>query len=430
MQNRLANLSLVALVAAVVAVVVALAMLELPAQAGKQVQTRGDDGTISRGQGVTFDQVDFTFPKETERNSDWGEVVVDTEELSDSTGRSSGYLNVFTDAGWVVDNLFVDAENSRQAMKYFSLGLEKPEDVTRLSAHVVFSKNPKSSFKDGPRSNFPVGTTKWNAQGAGQEDVTEIPAAPPPKEDERAATAVSSANGVTSARANVKGPQHFVSDKENVQCAVNQCVPCAYANSLQFLENSTGIKVPNPNKPGLRGDNTLVGQLDEKMNRRAPSRTDGDGVWFVPMLQGKFDYLAENRLKNALSQKHQGRGYGQVVPPGDFQHMGITSKDRGATVRWKFIDNQVKKGEDVELVFSYDGGGGHAVRVVGSGITANDRWIKYAHDSVQSDDSAGLETPTVNVKDLDNDGTLNLGSVDQEIVFVHSESEAKDDKDD
>jgi hypothetical protein len=133
-------------------------------------------------QGLMFLQIDFTFPKETERNSDWGEVVVDTEELSDSTGRSSGYLNVFTDAGWVVDNLFVDAENSRQAMKYFSLGLEKPEDVTRLSAHVVFSKNPKSSFKDGPRSNFPVGTTKWNAQGAGQEDVTEIPAAPPPKE--------------------------------------------------------------------------------------------------------------------------------------------------------------------------------------------------------------------------------------------------------
>jgi hypothetical protein len=101
--------------------------------------------------------------------------------------------------------------------------------------------------------------------------------------------------------------------------------------------------------------------------------------------------------------------------------MGITSVDKGATVTWEFICDEICNEEDVVLIYKHSTGG-HAVRVVGCGTTEDKKWIMYAHDRNQSDDTDGLETVQVNLEDLDSDGTLNLGSESREIVFVLSES--------
>ncbi len=199
-----------------------------------------------------------------------------------------------------------------------------------------------------------------------------------------------------------------------------------------WSEKRYGIDVPNNHQAGLRGDNTLVGQLDTGMNRTAPSRNNGSGVWFPPMLQGKFSYLNNNDLKDSLVNRHQGRGWsnaaaGQALPNGNFTASGITSTDDGATVTWKWICDQIKAGEDVELIFSYDDAngnptGGHAVRVFGCGKTLGLPWIKYLHDGAQSNDSFGLETVHVFTTDTDGDGMVNLGVNGREIRFSMSES--------
>ena len=368
--------------------------------------------TVLPGEGVVFEQVDFTFPEATVPDSDWGHISADARTLAKATDMTSGYLNVYTNEGWVIDNLLVDFNGPNPVVGYFTFGLYEPQDVTVLSAYVELSPIPLTEFFDGPRSDFPVGAAEWNAQGAGDENVSEIGPPPPPR------IPVIIPSIATLLAEDVECLQ---SDTENVQCAVNQCAPMSVANSLQFLENTAGITVPHNHVLGLRGDNTLVGQLDETMNRTATSRTSGSGVWFAPMLEGKFEYLVDNGLQNSLENKHQGYGYGQTLPAGDFTHMGITSSDNGATVTWQFICDEICAGEDVELIYQHSTGG-HAVRVVGCGNTGGKEWIMYAHDSNQSNDTAGLETVKTNIEDLDNDGTLNLGAASREIVFVLSES--------
>lgn len=382
-----------------------------------------DSITVGPGQGVNFEQVDFVFSAVTQENSDWGRISANPELLSSSTDISSGFLNIFSDAGWVVQNLPVDV-NYGTVTTYFSLGLSTPTDVSELSAHIEFASSPQDDFSDGERGDFDVGVALWNAEGAGDSQTAVIGEAPPPN--------------LIQFRPRGKNTKHTQPNAVNVQTAKNQCFPMSIANSLQYLEDRFGVNVPHDHKPGLKGDDSLVGQLDMEADRRAPARNDGDGVWFTPMLKGKFSYLKKNGLKNKLIHKHQGRGYGnppdEALPNGDFRSSGIKSKDRGAKVTFKFICDEIKKGEDVELVFSYDDNngnptGGHAVRVFECGKTKGRPWIGYLHDRLQTNndpnDKEGLEKVRQHIKDIDGDGILNLGSKNREIRFVLSESSKK-----
>jgi len=143
------------------------------------------------------------------------------------------------------------------------------------------------------------------------------------------------------------------------------------------------------------------------------------------MLRGKFQYLKNNNLDKKLVQKHQGVGYGdstldQALPPGDFTFMGVTSQSRGAKPTFDFIVQELKRGQDIEMVYP-----AHAVRITGAGLTKGIPWIEYIHDRLQTHqdptDSMGLETVRVNLTDPDGNGFLNLNS-SREIVFVMSES--------
>jgi hypothetical protein len=368
---------------------------------------------VEPGQGIVFEQVDFLFPAIQQADSSWGRLTAYPDRLSAFTRISRGYLNVYTASGWVIDNLLVDLNGPNPISVYFTLGPATPADVAALSAYVDLSRTPVTTFSDGSRNTFPVGTFQWDAQGAGDENVQAIDTPPPPR----------ALPPVIISSLLAEDMECLQSDVENVETAVNQCVPMSVANSLQFLENSIGITVPDQHRIGLRGDDSLVGQLDQAMNRTVTDRASGHGVWFTPMMEGKFQYLADSNLSDDLEHKHQGRGYGQVLNDGDFEHAGITSTDQGDTVTWDFVCQEVCRGEDVELIYQHNSGG-HAVRVVGCGNTGGKEWIMYAHDALQSNDTAGLETVKVNVEDLDSDTTLNLGSAGREVVFVLSESSA------
>ncbi|MFC1969368.1 hypothetical protein ACFLVF_02635 [Chloroflexota bacterium] len=382
---------------------------------------------IFPNQGVVFDQVSFTFPESEVLNSDWGRVTVYPDDIQTAIGSSvilGGYINIYTDAGWVVPNLPVEILDGPPLTTYFDLGLESHSPLEMLSARVVYSSHPTIRFGDGERGHFPVGVSEWNAQGAGEGNGSTVGPPPPPVPGDLVGP-------------NEKTVKTVV---PNVQAAKNQCFPMAYANSLQYLEEQYNIPVPHDHKLGLKGDNSLVGKLDEAANRTAPKRYDGGKMWFVPMLKGKFEYLDANGLADKLVHKHQGQGWGdpdknQALPDGDFEHKGIKSKEQGNKVTWQWIRDELKRCEDIELVFAYyneegDITGGHAVRVYASGITQGKQWIRYLHDRTQTylvvttvyGDDVGLETVQQEVKDLDGDGTLNLGSASREILFAMSES--------
>jgi hypothetical protein len=379
------------------------------------------------GEGVDFQQMDFALVGLEFPDSDWGRVSADPQALFASSGISDGFLNIFTDEGWVVQNLPVGLSDPDPMATYFTLGLSSSGDIGALSAHVEFSSDAQSSFGDGARSLFPVGGDEWNSAGA---DITLTPPI---------VGGVGGPLGVPG-----KGPaknlplpggtdeKNMQPSDVNVEAAVNQCAPMAVANSLQYLEDKFGITVPNDHKKGLRGDNTLVGNLDKEMDRKIGKPTPN-----IDIFKGKFAYLSKNGLKDKLVIKHQGRGSagpGQL-PAGDISGSGITSTSQGNRVGFKWLCQQIKKGEDVEIAFAYEvkmliNGklvdvpvAGHMVRVFECGTTKGMPWIKYLHDKVQGKDG-GLEKVFTYVKDLDGDKNLNLGAESREVVLAISESKA------
>jgi hypothetical protein len=398
--------------------------------------------------GISFAQVDFTFSNANVPNSDWGRLEVDAATVLNDQGFPRGYLQAYIDSGWVIQNLQVDTSHVDTIAVYFDLFVDLGVDITSLSAHVELTSEPVSYFTDGPRVTYPVDVVQYNAEGsAGEMQTTAIPEPPKPIDE-------FNPEGLTYSKVkpNVEG--------ENVQTAMNQCAPMAIANSLQYLENRYGINIPHDHKPGIRGDNSLVGQLDEHMKRvrctpldadgnctcpagTIPIRTDGCGVYVKEMVDGKFSYLKANGLGNKLVQKHQGYHHcpnpgpnepGRL-PAGDYTdpNTGITSKDASVNgkVTFDWLYAQVDSCEDVEVIYCYedeDGNcvGAHAVRIFGAGKTLGVPWLKYKDDAEQTDtdpnDEEGLEEAQVFVSDLDGDGMPNFGSIDQEITFALSES--------
>jgi len=144
------------------------------------------------------------------------------------------------------------------------------------------------------------------------------------------------------------------------------------------------------------------------------------------MLIGKFEYLNAIGMGSRIVHRHQ--GYHGGISPGDITHAGITSIDESVNgnVTFNWLYEQLKSCADVEIGYFRDGGGGHAIRVIGCGKTLGQPWIRYIHDHQQTssdpNDVLGLEEKQVYVTDLDGDGIMNIGSNSSEIGFALAET--------
>jgi len=352
----------------------------------------------------------------------WGHLEVDIDELTSHFQMNEGYLNVYTNNGWVIANMYINkVEGMEELSTYFQLGgiMGKPGEST-FSAHIDLDDSPEETFGEGDITYYTLESKYYNSEGLGLE--ARIDLSEPPIAYEYIPFEPYTWDFTKPLR---RG--------ENVQAARNQCAPMGIANSLQYLENTySSISVPHNHVAGQDGDSSLVGQLDEDMARSVTSRTSGSGCNCPQILEGKFEYLDNNGLKDKLVNKHQGYGYFGMTA-GDYTSHGITSEDEsvGGKVTFDWIREQLEKCEDVEVGISWGGGGGHMVRIYGCGETFGMPYLRYAHDSIQAypgaggtvlGDDVGLECAQVYVSDLDGDGMMNWGSRDDEIVFAMSES--------
>jgi len=375
--------------------------------------------------GIAFDQVGFDFGGGFAYPfSAWGHFHVDPSVFCERAPLKRGYINVETDRGWVIQNLTVDCQerliSDDPITAYFEL--RDPNDhtspVEQLPAKVFFAGIPPNimSAPQIPQINFQLPhTTTFSSGGCTETPVRALGDPPPP------------ASGTTT------GPteSHILPNPVNVESAKGQCFPMSVANSLQYLEDRYGLPVPNDHKQGFQGDNSLVGVLDQGSGRPAQNRRMGSGTPFRAMMKSKLEYLDDNDLEDGMVMRHQGRGYGsQPLEDGDFTIgtvFTVTSKDDGPKVSWKWICDQIKAGEDIEISYTWEDAagaikGGHAVRVYGCGQTNGRPWVRYLHDRDQDNDSVGLETVKVYMEDLDGDGTPNFGARHREVLFAWSES--------
>lgn len=352
---------------------------------------------LGAGQGVMFKQIDFTWTQAVTMNSTTGEILLDVAAIRGVIGTGTNYINVFTGLGWVVQNLPVfETFTYPMIATRFQIGEANGSNVSSLSARVVSSPVPLTGQVTTPSSIYPVGDKQYNAQGR-QPSVSGGTAPAPPRP-----------NAVSFTRLPLL-ECCYQANHPNIEAADDQCGPAAMANSLQWLEDTFRINIPHPHQQGLGNDGSLVGELDQAMNRGFRDRRDGDPISDEDFLEGKLEYIADNGLGDKLTVKHQDDGAGGSLPGGaDFTRHGLTSTGNGSTTA-DFIIKEICDGEDVELGFTYPGGGGHWVNVVKAGRINGVPFIGHVSDTDQSDDTQGTGQVDFSfLLDSDGDGLPNL----------------------
>lgn len=312
-------------------------------------------------------------------DSPYGFVAADSSSvLFAATGGAltRGYLNISTEQGWVVRNLPLDETSGYAGLGvYFDLG-ETPGVLQQIRARASIAAAPQLTHPAlDPADPFaPVSPMEFNAQGAGGGGAgpgsAPRPANPTVRIDKSTIVFAGQENRVA-----------FQAQHPNIEQALNQCYPGAVANSLVYLQNSTGIKTTAHNHVAGERDNSLVGRLDVAMNRPAGQYTPSA----LDMVRGKMNYLDDNDLDDKVMTEHK-QATGIDWLNGDISSTAgnaTSTEDTSATKLIDWIIDKVAAGKDVKIRIGWDAGGGHAVQLIGAGVINGERWIAYAHDAKQ-----------------------------------------------
>ena len=246
--------------------------------------------------GVSFYQVDFTWNKSTFINSAVGEIVVDIETLTAGSGLTSGFVNGYSSEGWVIMNLYIAKNNdANEISTFFDLGTVG--QVRSINIYMDFSKNPSHRFSSGTMVTYTVGDTVYNAEGDTEEIILDriIPPIPGQCEDYYQELAPTY--------------DYYQFGHPNVQTCSMQCVPSAYANNIQYIENIFGVpEIDDEHIPGVGGIPTesLVGQFDIVMGRFSMGPYFGLGTPYDDAIYGFLEYLVAHAIANELKVRHQG----------------------------------------------------------------------------------------------------------------------------
>jgi len=177
----------------------------------------------------------------------------------------------------------------------------------------------------------------------------------------------------------------------------------AVSNNLQWLENTRGVNIPQLHRPGLRGDGSLVGELDRFMNRFAPSRVRGGGVGNDEALFGKLGYVSANQLAARLILEHQypahpvwrrlQRNQAINLAANQLRGNAFSTWQGGPTA--DFIINKLCQNASVDLsYFSTAPVYGHAVQVVRAGKLRGVPYVFHLSDLVQANEPGGDQQGT------------------------------------
>ena len=335
--------------------------------------------------GVAFNQVDFKWNHSQFLDTAVGQIVADMDTVLKSATLDEGYLNGYTSDGWVIQNLNLNNRWSYDSIStFFDLG--RTGDVRSIQMYLEVTREPMHRFSGGEFETYVVGNTVYDAGGDREDPLGSSGMYPPSPE-----VVEFEMSGLNEW---YEQPNH--DPDANVQCAVNQCVPTGYANTLQYLENTFPISVPHDLVPGIGfhllglvvPPNSLSGYFDVLMRRNCTSFFAGNGTPHNRAIRGGLRYCWEEDID--VTVHHQGLE-GNVDVTWDGKK---TSYHEGPQVEFLYLMEEVKKGYGITLRFwRYNNStpySGHQVCVVGAGYVLGEAKIHYCHDEAQSDETSGL----------------------------------------
>ncbi|MEK6684954.1 MAG: hypothetical protein AABY99_01045 [Pseudomonadota bacterium] len=368
------------------------------------------DMNLNSGHGIRIYQINY-LSESPQTNSNTGLLDIDLIALRSATNMEQGYINMLVGDSWKVRNLKIKKESEypySHITTPFNLGVEMGTDVSELNASISISAIPLKEFSSISLASYTVESIDYMIGGVPDHPVV-APPSPPTLED------ILFGNPT-----NTDAITQF--DHPNIEAAVNQCMPASIANSLQYLEDTTDLEIPHEHKMGLKGDDSLVGQLDTHTDRTVVDRRSDVGNSGTWGLAGKMSYLATNGLQNRVVTTHMGNGdyAGTENVSVAVDGKTATATGLGTSINFTTLLNAMKEGQDCELVYAWPGGA-HAVDAVAAGTTNGEPWIVHGSDIDQSSDSRGAGASGFvfeYLKDTDNDGLLNLSGTDSQLVQV------------
>jgi len=350
--------------------------------------------TVLPGQGVSISQVSFNSPSNPFPDSPTGVASADQSTLLAATGMASGYINVASSLGWVVQNLPIFSGSTYPGISTaFDLGSSGP--ISSIPLLVDYSPTPLTTFSGPPSTSYPVSPTNFSGEGKDNPPLAGPPAPPP----------------VSVMQFDPAGVFNLCCEPGhgNIEAASNQCGPAACANSLCWLQGVyPGIVLPDNCGMGLGNDGTVVGKLDGTMTRAFTSRRSGSPVSDSNFLKGKLTYLSNGNL--GLTADFMATLDGNP-PAGNFTAAGRVATRHPGNPSATFMFSEICNGEDVELGYTNPKppGGGHWVQVLCAGTVLGQPFVVHSSDQDQGSDTKGTSGTQFGwLKDTDGDGQLNL----------------------
>ena len=184
----------------------------LPVTAGLDIIT--DNLSKEQIPGITFYQIDYQLGEKSFFNSNTGKIVVNVETALKTTRYNSGFINGYTNEGWVIQNLFLIEDYPYETIStYFDLGQTRA--IRAINIYLEISKEPLHRFSNGIMVTYPIFDAIVNIGGDKEnpgifKDIN--PPAPGMVEFEMGETSISYVQ-----------PNHH--PEANVETAVAQCVP-------------------------------------------------------------------------------------------------------------------------------------------------------------------------------------------------------------
>lgn len=351
--------------------------------------------------GITFYQVDYDWEKTKYKDSNTGEIVIDIEKVKKETGLESGYVNVYSEQGWIIQNLvFTENFPYPYLSRFFDLG--RTGDVISINVYIQVTTEPVSVFEySGVLPPYTVYDTIYDAEGGGENIEFQRPQPPPPN-----------IPGVGDFQDPYENFIYLQGNHPNVASAKNQCVPCAYANNLQYLENEFGTLVNDELIPGFNGSppSSLPAIFDVIMERIVVDNTNGSPTKYSKALEGFVKYTYFESL--AISLKHQG----DVLGTEDVTYLDTTSHGQGWSISIDFIFDEMIEGHSVAVAYNRYLGtnkvSGHMAQLIAAGKILGVPFIQYLDDRNQGNLYGEIRIVQTFLRDWDWDGKINLLNLD------------------